>query len=281
MTKGPKKKRGAAAETPGSKKARPGKSGAAKGSAEEPFFRPFTKLKLPKKADAAEQGKSAGKSGGQSAAKADPRSDPRTAAKTAPHPPQKAAAVSPTSQLVDRETFALYMAGVRALENHQTNRIPRTASQIERPPPDLRTTADLDAPARAQMRSLVSEGLRFESTDDGQRLEGRRVDVDPRELRRLRRGEHAIDGTLDLHGMSLTEAREAVSAFVRKRGSEGDRVVAIIHGKGSHSPRGVAVLRGEIGAWLSDGRAARHVMAFATAPDDHGGTGAVLVLLAR
>jgi DNA-nicking Smr family endonuclease len=81
--------------------------------------------------------------------------------------------------------------------------------------------------------------------------------------------------------MSLTEAREAVTAFVRKRSAEGDRAVAIIHGKGNHSPRGVAVLRGEIGAWLSDGRAARHVLAFATAPDEDGGTGALLVLLAR
>jgi DNA-nicking Smr family endonuclease len=272
MSKRPKKARGAAAETPGAKKARPGKSGATKGSAEEPFFRPFTKLKLPKKVDAAN---------GEGIAKGDPKSDPKAVAKAAAPPPKKAAPVSTVSQLVDRETFALYMAGVRALDDHHANRIPRTASQVERAPADLRSKDDLDAPARAQMRSLVSEGLRFESSDDGQRLEGRRVDVDPRELRRLRRGEHAIDGTLDLHGMSLTEAREAVTTFVRKRGSEGDRVVAIIHGKGSHSPRGVAVLRGEIGAWLSDGRAARHVMAFATAPDDHGGTGALLVLLAR
>jgi DNA-nicking Smr family endonuclease len=69
--------------------------------------------------------------------------------------------------------------------------------------------------------------------------------------------------------------------FVKKRASDGDRVVIVVHGKGEHSPRGQSVLRGEIAAWLSQGRAARHVAAFATAPEDHGGTGAVLVLLAR
>jgi DNA-nicking Smr family endonuclease len=131
------------------------------------------------------------------------------------------------------------------------------------------------------MRSLVVEGLRFETVDDGEHLEGRRLDVDPRELRRLRRGQYAIDGKLDLHGLGADEARHAVEAFVKKRAREGDRVVLVVHGKGNHSPRGRGVLRGEIAAWLSQGRSARHVAAFATAPDDHGGTGAVLVLLAR
>jgi DNA-nicking Smr family endonuclease len=40
-------------------------------------------------------------------------------------------------------------------------------------------------------------------------------------------------------------------------------------------------LRGEIGAWLSQGRGARPDRAVATAPPAEGGTGAVLVLLAR
>ncbi len=54
----------------------------------------------------------------------------------------------------------------------------------------------------------------------------------------------------------------------RSASRDGDRVVLVVHGKGNHSPRGQAVLRGEIAAWLSQGRSARHVAAFATAPDD-------------
>lgn len=222
---------------------------------------------------------------GAADAKASPKAAATTAAAAkvaapAPKKGSKQEAESPTLEHVDAETFALYMAGVRALD-HSSHRIPKTASRVERVTAKLPSQEELDEPARAQMRSLVTEGVRFESFDDGERLEGRRVDVDPREIRRLRRAEYAIDGTLDLHGMSLAEAREAVAAFVLKRSAEGDRVVAIIHGKGSHSPRGLGVLRGEIGAWLSGGRAARHVSAFATAPDDQGGTGALLVLLAR
>jgi len=41
------------------------------------------------------------------------------------------------------------------------------------------------------------------------------------------------------------------------------------------------VLRGEIGAWLSQGPAARHVAAFATPPPALGGEGALLVLLIK
>ena len=134
---------------------------------------------------------------------------------------------------------------------------------------------------RARVLLKATVPLTVESLDDGARLDARRVDVDPRELRRLRRGQFAIDGRLDLHGLSLEEARKAVEAFIRKRSAEGDKVVSIIHGKGTHSPRQQGVLRGEIGAWLSQGRAARHVLAFATAPDEDGGEGALLVLLAR
>jgi DNA-nicking Smr family endonuclease len=190
------------------------------------------------------------------------------------------------------------MAGVRALDDGRAGRIPLTAHRLERAAPEgsaalgARASSgtgaapraplpDPDADARARMGSLVIEGIRFEITDDGAILEGRRLDVDPRELRRLRRGRFPVDGSLDLHGHRAEEARAAVEAFVRKRRGDGDRVVAIIHGKGNHSPGGQGVLRGEIAAWLSQGSSARHVAAFATAPDDDGGIGTLLILLAR
>jgi DNA-nicking Smr family endonuclease len=235
----------------------------------EPFFRPFSKL--PRKSEQAEPKTPAPKTSAPAAARPSraKEKDKRAEADAAPAP-------------VDPQTFAIYMAGVQALPEDRAHRIPRTASRVERVPQAERGAGDdLDADARARMRSLVTEGLRFETVDDGERLEGRRLDVDPRELRRLRRGQYAVDGKLDLHGLGADEARQTVEAFIKKRAKEGDRAVLIVHGKGSHSPRGHAVLRGEIAAWLSQGRAARHVAAFATASEDLGGTGAVFVLLAR
>lgn len=235
----------------------------------EPFYRPFSKIKTEKK-DAPKDA-------------AKPEVAPQRIAKQ-PAPKRTASKVSADEQppqQVDPDTFALYMAGVRALPQDRAHRIPATASRIEKAAQAARAQEDLDEGARARMRSLVSEGIRFETVDDGDHIEGRRLDVDPRELRRLRRAQYAIDGKLDLHGLGAHEARQALEAFVKKRATDGDRVVIVVHGKGSHSPRGQGVLRGEIAAWLSQGRSSRHVAAFATAPDDHGGTGAVLVLLAR
>lgn len=252
------------------------KNNPAQGELIDGFFRPFTKLKQRNS-----QAKDAARGPAESApkpkgsAQKTPAAPPKSTKKPQPHE-----ADTPPNELVDPDTFAIYMAGVRALTD-KPSRIPKTASRIEKVPAGAATKPDPDAPARAQLRSLVTEGLRFETIDDGERLEGRRISVDPREIRRLRKGMYAVDGKLDLHGMSLEEARDAVTTFVKRRQSEGDRVIAIIPGRGSHSPRGIGVLRGEIGAWLSDGRAARHVAAFATAPDDMGGAGALLVLLAR
>lgn len=182
-------------------------------------------------------------------------------------------------------TFAAFMAGVSALPSEGPRRVPETSDRVEARPAHLaRVRAEhdaLEASARRALAALVVEGLRFEVQDDGERLEGRRVDVDPREVRRLRRGKAIVDATLDLHGSSVDDARKAVSTFVRSRAKAGDRVLLVVHGKGRHSPTGRGVLRGEVGAWLSQGAVARHVAAFATPPEELGGGGALLVLLAK
>ena len=158
------------------------------------------------------------------------------------------------------ESFATHMARVA----------PLPAGRARVAPPDAAPTRD-----------LPSSEAGFELADDGERLEGRRLDVDPRELRRLRRGLHVVDATLDLHDKTAAEARAALVAFVRKRHAAGDRLLLVIHGRGRRSANGQAVLRGEVGAWLAQGSAARHVWAFATAPAEQGGSGALLVLLAK
>lgn len=235
---------------------------------EEAFFRPFASIAAPKK-------------------QPEPKPEPKPKAKPSA-PPSSQPPSSDHLQHSEIETFAIYMAGVRALDRRAA-RIPKSTHLLEPLPhhaPDNNNIArapspDLDAPARAALRSLVAEGLRFETIDDGKQLEGRRIDTDPRELRRLRKAMYAIDGKLDLHGHSASEARAALTAFIRKRRTEGDRVLALIHGKGMHTPGGTGVLRGEIGAWLTDAQNARHVACFASAPDDLGGSGVLLVLLAR
>ena len=254
----------------------------------EKLYRPFEKLgKKPKPAPGAAPDAGAkpahphaagGPGKGQ---KAGPAAHKAGVHKPNPSPPPKSPpSAGGTMDASDAESFAIYMAGVRELEDRAT-RIPRSASRVERAAKGTLPTIDADAPARAQLQALVAEGIRFETTDDGERIEGRRIEVEPREIRRLRRGQYTVDQQLDLHGLNVPEARKAIETFVEKRRKEGDRVVRIIHGKGGHSPRGMSALRGEIAAWLSQGPAKRHIAAFATAPPEEGGAGALLVLLMR
>lgn len=196
--------------------------------------------------------------------------------------PRKPARRSPAA--TEPTTFAAIVRDVRPLDRRR-GRVGTTddatgAAATPAEAPLAERDADHDA-ARGELGSLIAGGLRFELVDDGALLEGRRLDVDPRELRRLRRQSYAVDGKLDLHGHDARGAKEAVERFVERRRSQGDRAVLIVHGKGSHSPRGAAVLRGELGAWLSQGRAAKDVLAFASLEDRDGGSGALMVLLAK
>jgi DNA-nicking Smr family endonuclease len=129
--------------------------------------------------------------------------------------------------------------------------------------------------------SVIDADSRFEVTDDGRHVEGRRVDVPPADLRKLRRGQRPVDARLDLHGKTAVEARDEVARFLGAMRARGERCVLVIHGKGKGSPGGSGVLRGEIAAWLSQGPASAHVDAFASADADDGGEGAVYVQLRR
>ena len=106
-------------------------------------------------------------------------------------------------------------------------------------------------------------------------------------LRKIRRGLLPVDGRLDLHGLRAEEARTALEEFLRDKRADGERCVLVIHGKGAHTSGGAetrtssGILRGEIAAWLSQGRSSASVAAFATAREDDGGEGAVYVLLRR
>jgi DNA-nicking Smr family endonuclease len=200
-------------------------------------------------------------------------------------------AVPARDALPDREEeeLALHrlMAGVTPLGDKPA-RIPRSQEGLPLSARGrlaaTRGTADPIAQqveeVHARLDALV-DAPRFEVSDDGRRVEGRRVDLPPDLLRKLRHGRLPIDARLDLHGLAAGEAREQVERFLAEKRSHGERCVLVIHGRGEHSPRGAGVLRGEIAAWLSQGRASAHVAAFATATEDDGGEGAVYVLLVR
>ncbi|MDE1148787.1 MAG: Smr/MutS family protein [Azospirillaceae bacterium] len=115
---------------------------------------------------------------------------------------------------------------------------------------------------------------------------GARAGLDRRTDDRLRRGQLAIDGRLDLHGMTQAEAHGALNSFVARAHREGRRTLLIITGKGSGGTplgpdREKGVLRGAVPRWLGEAPLRPLVLAIRQAQPQHGGGGALYILLKR
>jgi DNA-nicking Smr family endonuclease len=135
--------------------------------------------------------------------------------------------------------------------------------------------------ARADRASVLIESLDVRDpeggTDSGEALQFRRDGVQDAVLRRLRRGAYRIDAEIDLHGLTAAEAKTALSEFLVESLSRDRRCVRIVHGKGLRSGNRGPVLKHTVNNFL---RRIAAVVAFASAREVDGGTGAVLVLLA-
>lgn len=104
---------------------------------------------------------------------------------------------------------------------------------------------------------------------------GRTPGLDRRSAERLRRGKLPIDGTLDLHGMSREAAHAAVIDYVLTAHATGKRCIILVTGKG----RGV--LKENTPHWLNLPPLRDKIIAIETCRPEHGGDGALYVLLRR
>lgn len=138
-----------------------------------------------------------------------------------------------------------------------------------------------DAEAYAQLSDLVDGSGDFDISDTDEYIEGLAAGLDRRLLVRLRRGDFAIQGHVDLHGLTRDEARIRVEGFLHESRLRSRRCVLIIHGRGLNSKDQIPVLKESVRIWLTRGRISRSVLAFATARPTDGGAGAVYVLLRR
>lgn len=116
--------------------------------------------------------------------------------------------------------------------------------------------------------------------DIGQELEGEQTFLRPGlgsdVLVKLRRSHWVVQAVIDLHGMTQTEAHDALADFLLDARNRGLRCVRVIHGKGLTSPNREPVLKGRVRRWLAQWD---DVLAYCEAPRHAGGSGAVVVLL--
>lgn len=177
----------------------------------------------------------------------------------------------------DEDLFLAAVGGAERMDD------PRGQVAPALPPADASAVPvyDEDAEALAELASLVDGTGSFDITDTDEFIEGCMEGLDRRVLQKLKRGDFAHRGHLDLHGMQRDEARAAVERFLSDRRAAGHRCVLIVHGRGLNSKDQIPVLKGLLKNWFERGRIAKSVLAFCTARPHDGGAGAMYVLLRK
>ncbi len=128
------------------------------------------------------------------------------------------------------------------------------------------------------LRDMLSDSPYTAEVEAGEELLFQRSSLQHGLLRKLRRGQFSVGAELDLHGMTVAEARNALTRFLAACRRNDVRCVRMIHGKGLGSRHKLPVLKGKLSHWLQQ---RDEVLAFCSARPADGGTGAVYVLLKK
>lgn len=194
----------------------------------------------------------------------------------------------PGHSLLDEAAIAALIAGetdpVADLVSRETAGAPRSTAQEIRPKPAPRTPVILDETFQIGALGPSSPGpaLTMPNVKGKRQLptlaKGHSPGVDHRTAQRFKRGRMEIDGRIDLHGMGQEVAHAALIRFISSSASAGLRCVLVITGQGD---RGQGVLKRMVPRWLNDETLRPMVLSFSQAQVEHGGYGALYVLLRR
>jgi DNA-nicking Smr family endonuclease len=115
-------------------------------------------------------------------------------------------------------------------------------------------------------------------TSQGELRHGHSPGLDRRSAERMKRGELAIEGVIDLHGHTQEVAHAELAAFIQRAWLAGRRCVLVVTGKGM---TGIGVLRAQVPRWLNQSPLRERIIGFTHARPHHGGEGALYVLIRR
>jgi DNA-nicking Smr family endonuclease len=166
------------------------------------------------------------------------------------------------------EYFRRLVSGARPLKSSE-----RVPEPKKRPAPRARFS-------RADEEKALEESLEVDidtmEAANAESIRYHRPHVGKRTMRKLARGKYAVQAEIDLHGMTVAEARPRLADFIDYSIKQGLTCVRIVHGKGLGSGHRGPVLKNAVNRWL---RKWDSVLAFVSARQVDGGTGAVYVLL--
>ncbi len=175
----------------------------------------------------------------------------------------------------DDDLFRDEMAGVTPLQREQ--RVVRRPVSANKTALEHRRSAAVaeELPDRNKLTDTSIAPL-----DPWYVLSFKRPGVQNGVFRKLKQGRYEAQARLDLHRMTVERARREIFEFVEQSYQYGVRSALIIHGKGETRPERerASILKGCVDHWL---RELDIVQAFHSALPQHGGTGAVYVLLRK
>lgn len=170
---------------------------------------------------------------------------------------------------------ALEEAGVRRLQANRADpgRPRRQAESLA----ERRAAATAADPSQATSRT--SDG-RVEPVRPSEYLDFALPDLPYRTQAQLKRGRIGWEAGLDLHGYTLEEARRELESFLHDALTRRSRCVLVVHGKArsQNALEDYPVIKSHVNAWLREWPS---VLAFCSAIEADGGTGAVYILLRR
>ena len=175
------------------------------------------------------------------------------------------------------DDFSLFSAEVSGVKPIKHDR-----AEVCKPKVDRKKLASLRQAATIRSdQPLVIDGLSDQFVIDvaaEDELMWRRDGVQESQVRKLKLGQIAFEGSLDLHGMSVEKARETLWAFFDEATRLEVRCVRVTHGKAARIDGKRPMIKSHVNTWL---RQHPQVLGFASCQARHGGTGAVYVMLKR
>lgn len=171
---------------------------------------------------------------------------------------------------------ALFQAELRGVKPIKHDR-----ADTGKPKADRKQLATLRQAATVRVESVKVDGLSDQFVIDvgaEDPLYWAANGVQEGQMRKLKLGQIAFDGSLDLHGMSVEKARDTLWEFLAEAAKLEVRCVRVTHGKAVRMDGRKPMIKSHVNTWL---RQHHKVLGFSSCLAKHGGTGAVYIILKR
>ncbi|WP_027896925.1 Smr/MutS family protein [Zestomonas thermotolerans] len=174
------------------------------------------------------------------------------------------------------DDFSLFKSEMRGVKPLKYDR-----ADTGKPKPNRARLATLRQAATQRVETIKVDGLSDQFVIDvgaEDELYWAREGVQEGQMRKLKQGQVGFEGSLDLHGMKVEQARDTLWEFIAEAVRREIRCVRVTHGKAARLDGKRPLIKSHVNTWL---RQHPQVLGFASCLPRHGGTGALYVLLRR